>query len=75
MKPQTPDAPRLAEAVRDACVRAALDAFEDASISGLCCTGAWECAVGAIRALDLEATLRETAPAAGESTGPDEAAE
>jgi len=49
------DAIPLAEAVRDACVAAALAAFEDASISGLCCTGAWECAVGAMRTLDLEA--------------------
>lgn len=52
-------ASRLAEAVRDACVRAALGAFEDAPISALCRTGAWECAVGAVRTLDLEAaTLR-----------------
>ncbi|MGI9174694.1 MAG: acetyltransferase [Rhodothermales bacterium] len=49
---------RLAKAVRAACVRAALEAFEDASIQGLCCTGAWECAVGAVRALDLEAVIR-----------------
>lgn len=54
-------ASRLAEAVRDACVQAALDAFEDASISGLCCTGAWECAVGAMRTLDLEAALERRA--------------
>ncbi len=47
----------LAEAVRAACLRAALDAFEAASISGLCCTGAWECAVGAVRTLDLDAVL------------------
>jgi hypothetical protein len=53
-----PDAARLAEAVRDACVQAALYAFEDASMSGLCCTGAWECAVGAMRTLDLEAAVQ-----------------
>ncbi|WP_412068917.1 acetyltransferase [Rubrivirga sp. IMCC43871] len=56
----SPQTDRLAEAVREACVRAALDAFEDASISGLCYTGAWECAVGAIRTLDLDA-VRATA--------------
>ncbi len=58
-----PDKARLAEAVRAACLRTALDAFEAASISGLCCTGAWECAVGAVRTLDLDAVLaaqRET---------------
>ncbi len=54
----SPEAIRLAEAVREACLRAALDAFEDASISGLCCTGAWECAVGAVRTLDLEPSVR-----------------
>ena len=58
----SPDAARLAEAVRDACVRAALDAFENASISGLCCTGAWECAVGAMRTLDLEGVLASSQP-------------
>ena len=47
------------EAIREAVVRAALEAFEDASMSGLCCTGAWECAVGAMRTLDLEAALRQ----------------
>ncbi len=54
----SPDDVRLAEAVRAACLRAALDAFEAASISGLCCTGAWECAVGAVRTLDLDDLLR-----------------
>lgn len=49
----SPEAVRLAEAVRAACLCAALDAFEDASISGLCCTGTWERAVGAVRTLDL----------------------
>ena len=47
----------LAEVVRAACLRAALGAFEAASISGLCCTGAWECAIGAVRTLDLDAVL------------------
>ena len=55
------DAGRLAEAVREACLRAALAAFEDASVSGLCCDGAWECAVGAVETLDLEAVLRSAA--------------
>ena len=53
------EAERLAEAVRGACVKAALDAFEDASISGLCCTGAWECALGAVRSLDLDSIIAE----------------
>jgi hypothetical protein len=48
---------RLAESVRDACLRAALEAYENAGVSGLCEEGRWECAVGAIRALDLDMLL------------------
>lgn len=44
---------QLAETVRQVCVQAALAAYEDAQMSGLCHEGAWECAVDAIRALDL----------------------
>jgi len=47
----------LAEAVREACLKAALDAYQQAAMSGLCGEGASECAVGAIRALDLEAII------------------
>src|SRR5512139_712746 len=42
----------LAEAVRKACLEAALHAYEDAGISGLCQEGRWEIAVQAIRELD-----------------------
>src|SRR2546426_9367952 len=45
---------QLAEAVRQACVQAALAAYEDAGIRGLCVEGRWEVAVGAIRSLDLK---------------------
>ncbi len=58
-----PEVLQRAEAVRDACVAAGLAAFEDASTSGLCCTGAWEVALGAIKTLDVEtvvAKLRRT---------------
>ena len=48
---------RLAEAVRDACLKAARDAYENAGISGLCEEGRWECAVAAIRSLDLQAII------------------
>lgn len=50
----------LAEAVRDACLRAALAAYEDASIRGVCHEGAWECAVGAVRSLDVDALVGRT---------------
>lgn len=55
----SPEEVRSAEVVREACVRAALEAFEDASMRGLCCAGAWECAVGAMQSLDLEDLLRK----------------
>ena len=48
---------RLAEAVREACLNAARQAYENAGISGLCQEGRWECAVDAIRSLDVEAVI------------------
>jgi hypothetical protein len=62
----TPDPLQLAAAVRNACVRAALDGYERAQIAGLCQEGAWECAVDAMRMLDLRALLE---------AGPDPAAD
>jgi len=44
----------LARQVRDTCIRTALSAYEDASISGLCAEGAFEAAVSAMRMLDAE---------------------
>jgi hypothetical protein len=52
---------QVAEAVRQACLQAALAGYEDASISGLCHEGAWECAVDAIRSLDIDAFLEQMA--------------
>ena len=49
----TPEQLELADAVRKACLVAALTAYEDAAANGLCHEGAWECAVDAIRGLDL----------------------
>jgi hypothetical protein len=43
----------LAEAIREACIRAALDAYEDAGIQGLCAEGRWELAVQAMRRVAL----------------------
>ncbi len=57
------DALRVADAVRNACVLAALDGYERAQIAGLCQEGAWECAIDAIRMLDLT-TLLHSAPTA-----------
>jgi hypothetical protein len=47
------DTRRVAEQVRDALVRAALTAYEDAATRGLCGEGAWEVALTAMRDLDL----------------------
>lgn len=47
------DALLLAQEVREACLRAALDGYEQAGLSGLCAEGRWEMAIDAIRALDL----------------------
>ena len=49
----------LAEAIRTACLEAALRAYEDAGISGLCHEGRWECAVQAIQGVDLAALLKQ----------------
>ena len=53
------DRVRIAEAVRQACVAAALEAHEQAGISGLCQTGRWEAAIEAVRSLDLKTVLSQ----------------
>jgi hypothetical protein len=49
---------RIAEAVQKACIEAALHAYEDAGLSGLCREGQWECAVDAMRGVALRALLQ-----------------
>jgi len=56
---------QLAETVRQACLRAALDAYENAGISGLCGNRRWEPAVQAIRHLDLQRPLDTLQPSEG----------
>ena len=51
------DCARIAEAVRQACIAAALEAHEQAGISGLCQEGRWEAAIEAVRSLDLKTVL------------------
>lgn len=51
------DSLEIAAAVRDACLKAALDAYEYGGISGLCHEGRWELAVQAVRTLDLTALV------------------
>ncbi|MGE0460113.1 MAG: acetyltransferase [Vicinamibacterales bacterium] len=59
--PQDPDS-RL-EAVRAACIDAALQAYEDAGLQGLCAEGRWEAAMAAIRRVDVKAAAEGTGPA------------
>lgn len=54
----------LAEAVRAACLRAALSSYENARMDGLCGEGAFELALDAVRALNLRPLVLD-APDAG----------
>lgn len=51
------DPQKIAEAVRRACIEAALEAYEDAQVRGLCREGAWEVAIGAVRTLNVAAVI------------------
>jgi hypothetical protein len=53
----------FASRVRNACIMAALDGYERAQIAGLCQEGAWECAVDAMRMLDLTTMIPAVPPA------------
>ena len=55
IKPHSDRVSVLAEAVRAACIEAALLAYEEAGMSGLCHDGRWEYALAAMRRLDLRA--------------------
>jgi hypothetical protein len=47
------------EAARAACIAAALAAYEEAGILGLCAEGRWEAAVSAMQSLDLRKATPE----------------
>jgi hypothetical protein len=51
------DGQRLAEMVRAACIKAALEAYEEGGILGLCAEGRWEYAISMMQRLDLEALI------------------
>lgn len=50
---------QLAESVKQACIEAARDGFQDASMSGLCSEGAIEAAISAIQKLDIEKVIQK----------------
>jgi hypothetical protein len=50
---------QLAEAVRQGCIEAALKAYEEGGISGLCAEGRWELAIQGLRCLDLSQIISD----------------
>ena len=59
---QRTDTPSIVvETVRVACLNAAVAAYEDAGIRGLCADGRWEAALAAIRHVDLSCVLEPPA--------------
>ena len=50
---------QLAEAVRQACLSAAIEAYQQAGISGLCHEGRWDLALQEIRSLDLQSLVEK----------------
>jgi formiminotetrahydrofolate cyclodeaminase len=58
---------QVTEAIRDACIDAAIDGYEQAAIRGLCHDGAWEAAVSAIRMVPLDALAEPVVQAVSES--------
>jgi len=63
ISPTTPahDVVRVARAVRGACIRAALDGYEEGGLSGLCADGRFEMAIDFMQALDFDGILRNCA--------------
>lgn len=62
-----------ADAVRRALIQAAIAAYEDAGLQGLCAEGRWEVAVDAMRRLELGGGVARDARAddADDSLAPD----
>lgn len=48
----------LAEKIRSAYLETTVNAYEDAAANGLCAQGAWECAVDALRQLEITDLLK-----------------
>src|SRR4051812_39219050 len=56
------DALRFAEEIRVRVIQTGVMAYEDAAIQGLCCEGAWEVAVTAMRQTDLREVALQLRP-------------
>jgi len=57
----------FAKRVRQACVDAAVQAYEDAGVQGLCAEGRWEAAVSALKTVEFTPLLREFNQASADS--------
>lgn len=57
---------RFAEEIRSACLHAALEAYEDGGLRGLCAEGRWEYALEAVRELALAPLLKPDEPEGGQ---------
>lgn len=57
--PASDNQQRIAEAVKTACLQAAIEAYQHGRMSGMCQEGAWELALDAIKSLDAEALLKK----------------
>ena len=49
--------------MRAACIKAALDAYEEGGVLGLCAEGRWEYAISAMRQLELDTLIQDVAGA------------
>ena len=49
----------VADAVRGACLQAAIDGYEQAGFGGMCEEGRWEMVVDSIRSLNLDAIVKK----------------
>lgn len=58
------EAKRLAERIRAACLKALIEAHEDAGVQGLCAEGRWEAAVSALERLDVSDLVEPPKPLA-----------
>jgi hypothetical protein len=58
----------VAEKIRAAFVDAALISYEDAAANGLCAQGAWECAVDAMRHVEIIDLLQALPQAVDDQT-------
>jgi PAS domain S-box-containing protein len=63
------NARQSADLVRQACLAAALQAYEDAGLSGLCAEGRWEAALDALRSVPLRPLVDALLQARADTTG------